>query len=141
MQPQRSRSKLTLRDGVVEPVGCLEPWPLSSSGSGASLLGTGVKLCDTFAELFFWLFAPLAVRCSDARSAGEEAGSALRAVDGVEGEDFWKKPRIDFWFFIFCVLDVVRLSGPDEGVVATVGEEAAPFPFAIADQKITALQD
>lgn len=75
----------------------------------------------------------MAVRCSDARSAGEEAGSAFRAVDGVEGEDFWKKPRMDLWFFIFCVLDVVRLSGPDEGVVAMVGEEAAPFPFAIAD--------
>lgn len=39
-------------------------------------------------------------READALGAGEDAGSALR-VEGVDGEDFWKNPSIDFWFFIF----------------------------------------
>ena len=79
--------------------------------------------------------AAFAPRCSETRSAGEDAGSArLAAVDGVEGEDFWKNPRIDFWLFMFCELDVVRFSAP-EGGVAVVGEDAAGVPLAIADTK------
>lgn len=64
----------------------------SSSGSIASLLGAGVK----FGAGFF-LIDDLV---SAARCAGDDAGSAgggaLRgAVEGVAGEDFWKKPSID----------------------------------------------
>lgn len=55
------------------------------------------------------------------------------AAEGVDGEDFWKKPRMDLWFFMFCVLDVERFRPLEAGVVAAVGEDAAPFPLAIAD--------
>lgn len=72
---------------------------------------------------------PFAERCSDARCAGEDAGPALRAVDGVDGDDFWKNPRIDFWFFIFWVLEVDRFSAPDGGVA--VGGEEAGGPLAM----------
>lgn len=84
-------------------------------------------------ELFGVSFlAPFCPRFSETRSAGEEAGSARRAADGVDGEDFWKNPRIDFWLFIFCVLDVVLFSTPDGGVAVAVGEDAAGVvPFAI----------
>jgi hypothetical protein len=51
------------------------------------------------------------------------------AVDGVDGEDFWKKPRLDLWFFMFWVLDVDRFKA---GVAAAEGEDAAPLPRAIA---------
>lgn len=97
-----------------------------------SLLGTGSKSCLNFGTLFFLSATALAPprRCSETLSAGEDAGSALRAVDGVDGEDFWKNPRIDFWFFIFWVLDVERFSAA-EGGVAAEGEEAAGVPLAI----------
>lgn len=81
-------------------------------------------------------FVPFAPRCSETRSAGEDAGSAHRAADGVEGDDFWKNPRIDFWLFIFCVLDVVRCSAPGGGVAVVVGEDAAEVPLAIANEAI-----
>jgi hypothetical protein len=68
-------------------------------------------------------------RDSDAPWAGEDMGSAIR-VEGVDGEDFWKNPRIDFWFFIFCVLDVDFLSG-----VAAGGEEAG-CPLAISNNAL-----
>lgn len=45
------------------------------------------------------------------------------AEEGVAGEDFWKNPRIDFWFFMFWVLDVVRLSAVEGGV--PVGDDAS----------------
>jgi hypothetical protein len=64
-----------------------------------------------------------------ARWVGDDAGSAFRvAVDGVAGEDFWKKPRMDLWFFMFWVLDVDRFKAG----VAAAGEDAAPLPLAIA---------
>jgi hypothetical protein len=84
--------------------------------------------------LFFSIFdvalLEVASRFSEALSAGDEAGSVLRAPDGADGEDFWKKPRIDRWFFMFCVLEVDRFSAP-EGGVAVVGEDAVPAPLAI----------
>lgn len=43
--------------------------------------------------------------------------------EGVAGEDFWKKPRMDFWFFMFWVLEVVFFSAAGCGGVA-VGDEA-----------------
>jgi hypothetical protein len=50
-------------------------------------------------------------------------------VEGVDGDDFWKNPRIDFWFFIFCVLEVDRFSGVSEG-----GDEAGgPLAISIND--------
>lgn len=56
------------------------------------------------------------------------------AVDGVTGEDFWKKPRMDFWFFIFCVLEDDRFRAPVVGVAATDGEDAAAaLPLAMAE--------
>lgn len=72
-------------------------------------------------------------RSSEARCAGDDAGSALSRVvvaEGVEGEDFWKKPRMDRWFFMFCVLDEDRFRLLEAGVVAP---DAAPVPLAIAD--------
>jgi hypothetical protein len=89
-----------------------------------------VNLGTLFFSLFDVALREFASRFSDALSAGDEAGSALRAADGVDGEDFWKKPRIDRWFFMFCVLEVDRFSAP-EGGVAVVGEDAAPAPLAI----------
>lgn len=84
--------------------------------------------------LFFSIFdvalLEFASRFSETLCAGDEAGSGSRAPDGVDGEDFWKKPRIDRWFFIFCVLEVDRFSTA-EGGVAAVGEDAAPAPLAI----------
>lgn len=75
-------------------------------------------------------------RFSETRSAGEDAGSGRRAAeDGVEGDDFWKNPRMDFWLFMFCALEVVFLSGPDGGV-AVVGEDAAGVPLAMAEDQI-----
>jgi hypothetical protein len=47
----------------------------------------------------------------------------------VAGDDFWKKPRIDFWLFIFWVLEVVRFSAAVGGVPA-VGDEAASLAIA-----------
>jgi hypothetical protein len=35
-------------------------------------------------------------RRSDARCAGDEAGSVFCFPDGVDGDDFWKKPKMDF---------------------------------------------
>jgi hypothetical protein len=97
---------------------------VSSSDSIASLLGAGVKLCEAF--LLFLLTADLT---SAARCAGDDAGSAAAVaaglrwtVEGVDGEDFWKNPRIDRWFFIFCVLEVDRFK---PGVVAAAGDDAA----------------
>lgn len=46
--------------------------------------------------------------------------------EGVAGEDFWKNPRMDFWFFMFCVLEVVFFSAAGCGGVA-VGDEAEPL--------------
>lgn len=62
----------------------------SSSGITRSLLGTGSNSCLNLGTLFFLSAAPFALprRCSETLSAGEEAGSALRAVDGVDGDDF-----------------------------------------------------
>ena len=67
---------------------------------------------------------------SEARWAGDEAGSRVLVFDGVAGEDFWKKPRIDFWFFMFWVLEDVRFStaggvaeGDDSEALAIVSVE------------------
>lgn len=97
---------------------------------GRSLLGTGVRSENSGTLFFAAPLLALDVRCSEALWAGEEAGSALRAVEGVEGEDFWKKPRMDFWLRMFWALEVVRFNAP-EGGVAVVGEDAAGAPLAI----------
>ena len=57
----------------------------------------------------------------------------FRCAPPEMGEDFWKKPKIDFWFFIFCVLEVDLFNA---GVVseAAAGDEAAPFALAIVRQ-------
>lgn len=98
----------------------------SSSGTGRSLLGTGLKSCAKLEKLRFWSFGvgltALSLRFSDALCAGDDAGSRVRLLEGVAGEDFWKKPRIDFWLRIFWVLGVVRLSA-GEGDAAD-GDEA-----------------
>jgi len=74
----------------------------SSSGIGKSLLGTGVKSCAKLEKLLFSLgFVALALRCSDALWAGDEAGSRGLVLDGVAGDDFWKNPKMDFWLFMF----------------------------------------
>jgi hypothetical protein len=52
-------------------------------------------------------------------------------LDGVAGDDFWKNPRMDFWFFMFCVLEDVRFRAA--GGVA-VGDESEPF--AIVDDPL-----
>lgn len=104
----------------------------SSSGIGRSLLGTGVKSCAKLEKLLFSLgLVALALRCSEARCAGEDAGSRglALALDGVAGEDFWKKPRMDFcWLFIFWALEVVRFNA--EGGVP-VGDEASPLAIMV----------
>lgn len=103
----------------------------SSSGTTRSLLGTGARSCVNLGTLFFSPFTvPFVDRCSEARWAGDDAGPAFRAVDGVEGEDFWKNPRIDFWLFMFCALEVERFSTPDGGVAA-LGDDAAGAPLAM----------
>ena len=100
-------------------------------------MNLGVILDFGVFEEFFGVsfFAPFCPRFSDTRSAGEDAGSARRAADGVPGEDFWKKPRIDFWLFMFCVLDVVFFSAAEGGVAAAVGEDAGGSSFAIVANK------
>lgn len=106
----------------------------SSSGIGKSLLGTGLKSCAKLEKLLFCAdLTPLAPRCSEARWAGEEAGSRVFLSEGVTGEDFWKNPRIDFWFFMFWVLDVVFFSTAGCGGVA-VGDEAEAL--AIVGEKM-----
>lgn len=103
----------------------------SSSGMGKSLLGTGVKSCAKLEKLLFSLgFVVLALRCSEARWAGEEAGSRgfALALEGVAGDDFWKNPRIDFWLFMFWALGVVRFNAEDGG---PVGEEASPLAIVV----------
>lgn len=69
-------------------------------------------------------FTALAPRASPARWAGDEAGSRGLPLDEVAGDDFWKNPRMDFWFFMFCALEDVRFKAA--GGVA-VGDEAEPF--------------
>jgi hypothetical protein len=46
----------------------------------------------------------------------------------VEGEDFWKKPRMERWLFMFCVLAEERFrpaAGAAEGGVVVGGEDDA----------------
>lgn len=99
----------------------------SSSGTGRSLLGTGLKSAAKLEKLLFCVpgvcFVALAPRFSEARWAGDDAGSRGLADEGVAGDDFWKKPRIDFWLFMFWVLEVVRFSAVEGGV--PVGDEAS----------------
>ena len=102
------------------------PFSCSSSGTGRSLLGTGLRSCAKLEKLRFCSFgvgltAP-SLRFSEALCAGEDAGSRVRLFEGVAGEDFWKKPRIDFWVRMFWVLGVVRLSAGDGD--AADGDEA-----------------
>jgi hypothetical protein len=105
----------------------------SSSGIGRSLLGTGVKSCAKLEKLLFslgFVALALALRCSEARCAGDEAGSRGFALtlEGVAGDDFWKNPRMDFWLFMFWALEVVRFNA-EEGV--PVGEEASPLAIVV----------
>lgn len=76
------------------------PLSSSSSGTGRSLLGTGLKSCAKLEKLRFCSFGvgltALSLRFSEALCAGDDAGSRVRLLEGVAGEDFWKKPRIDF---------------------------------------------
>lgn len=96
-----------VRDKQGGPTFTLSPFSSSSSGIGKSLLGTGLKSCAKLEKLLLGVgFTELAPR-SDAFWAGEDAGSRALLLDGVAGDDFWKKPRIDFWLFMFWALEVV----------------------------------
>ena len=68
------------------------PFSCSSSGTGRSLLGTGLKSCAKLEKLRFWsfgvAFTALSLRFSDALCAGDDAGSRVRLFEGVAGEDF-----------------------------------------------------
>jgi hypothetical protein len=61
-------------------------------------------------------------RASEALWAGDDTGSRERFADGVAGDDFWKKPRMDFWLRMFCVFGVARFkAGDDAGGDEAVG--------------------
>ena len=114
---------------MIESTFATSAFSSSSSGIGKSLLGTGVKSCAKLEKLLFSLgLVALPLRCSEARWAGDDAGSRGLVLEGVAGDDFWKNPRIDFWLFMFWALDVVRFSA-DGGV--PVGEEASPLAIVV----------
>lgn len=69
------------------------------------------------------------LRFSEALCAGDDAGSRVRLLEGVAGEDFWKKPRIDFWVRMFWVLGVARLSAGDDAADGDEADGLAIFCF------------